>query len=167
MKELTIDLSESSLKAAQRWVKSYADSLDSKLDDACRELAEVGEQSAKANAPRDHGLLAASIRVQPASRKGYEVVADAVDGMGHPYAAFVEFGTGVVGSGTYPGELPGAYGYDSGQSPWAHEGDGWFYWSENMHDYVFTMGHAAQPFMLPAMADMRARIAQAARRLMP
>lgn len=166
MKELTISLSEDSLKAAQRWVSSYAASLDARLDDVCKELAEVGEKSAKAHAPADHGLLESSIHTVP-DKRGYRVVADAVDGHGHAYAAFVEFGTGVVGSGTYPGDLPAGYSYDSGRSPWAHEGDGWFYWSDNAHDYVFTEGHAAQPFMLPAMADMRARVAQAARRLMP
>lgn len=167
MKELHIDLSERSIRAAQRWIESYAASLDERLDGVCREVADEGASSAKEHAPVLHGGLEASVHVQKGAKRGYEVVADVTDGNGHSYAPFVEFGTGVAGSGTYPGKLPAGYSYDSGQSPWAHEGDGWWYWSEDAHEYVFTEGHAAQPFMLPAADDMRAAVPKVGKRLVP
>ena len=62
-----------------------------------------------------------------------------------PHAAFVEFGTGVRGMGTYPGPLPtegvpitGAWEYDYKHQNW--------------------IGHAAQPYLRPAVDIARERV---------
>ena len=62
-----------------------------------------------------------------------------------PYAAFVEYGTGLRGAGTYPYELPsegvpytGSWVYDYKRQNW--------------------QGHAAQPFMRPALDTARPEI---------
>jgi HK97 gp10 family phage protein len=62
-----------------------------------------------------------------------------------PHAAFVEFGTGIRGMGTYPGPLPtegvpftGAWVYDYKHQNW--------------------IGHAAQPYLRPAVDIARERV---------
>lgn len=55
-----------------------------------------------------------------------------------PHSEFVEFGTGVRGEGTYPGELPEGWVYD-------HKDQNW-------------QGHAAQPTMRPALDTARPEI---------
>ncbi len=64
-----------------------------------------------------------------------------------PHASFVEFGTGIIGSGTYPYPLPqegvpitGSWIYD-----YAHR---------NWH------GHAAQPYLRPALDMNQGSIVQ-------
>jgi hypothetical protein len=55
-----------------------------------------------------------------------------------PHSEFVEYGTGVRGEGTYPGETPEGWIYD-------HKSQGW-------------TGHAAQPTMRPALDTARPEI---------
>jgi hypothetical protein len=62
-----------------------------------------------------------------------------------PHASFVEFGTGIIGSGTYPFPLPqegvpytGSWIYDYKRQNW--------------------MGHVAQPYLRPALDQNRSGI---------
>ena len=92
--------------------------------------------------PVDTGALRDSIQF------GVEEEATAVVGFVEataPYAAFVEYGTGLRGAGTYPYELPsegvpytGSWVYDYKRQNW--------------------QGHAAQPFMRPALDTARPEI---------
>ena len=75
------------------------------------------------------------------------------------YAMFVEYGTGVVGDGTYPEKTD--YDYDVNQ----HGDKGWFYplqiGSPNSKDgtiYVHTRGMAARPFMYNTLRDLEEEV---------
>jgi len=100
-------------------------------------------EHAKQICPVNTGALQESIGVQEPvddfNRITGAVVASA------PYASFVEFGTGLRGAGTYPGDLPqegvpitGAWQYDYKRQNWK--------------------GQPAQPFMRPALDSARSDV---------
>lgn len=93
--------------------------------------------------PVASGELAGSLRTTEISNENQKltgrVVADA------PHAAFVEFGTGLVGAGTYPYDLPtegvpftGSWVYDYKRQNW--------------------QGMEAQPYLRPGLESAREKI---------
>lgn len=60
------------------------------------------------------------------------------------YAAYVEFGTGKVGQGTYPYEKDADMKLTYRQTPWTYTPDGG-------ETFVRTSGMAARPYMYPAL----------------
>lgn len=153
--ELKVELSASSLSAARERLEEYIASLPLKADEGARLIADAGEAQAKASAPVETGALRLSIQSERWGEGDYRVTARSVDGNGHSYAAFAEFGTGVVGaSAGYPGALPDGYGYGEGLTPKAHQGDGW--WFDHPDDgRTFTRGQAGKHYMADAAAAMR------------
>lgn len=59
------------------------------------------------------------------------------------YAAYVEFGTGVKGNGTYPYKIEG-FTLD-------YKPKGWAYFDEDKGEWIYTKGQKAQPYMYPAL----------------
>lgn len=68
------------------------------------------------------------------------------------YAAYVEFGTGIIGEGDHP---------DAGRAGWSydinHHGEsGWYYVARNRDGLVhWTQGEPAKPFMYNAFINVR------------
>lgn len=58
------------------------------------------------------------------------------------WAAYIEFGTGVVGSEN-PHPMPENWGYDLNQ----HGDNGWVYYNEKDGKYHWTKGMGSRPFM--------------------
>lgn len=58
------------------------------------------------------------------------------------YAAYVEFGTGVVGKGS-PHPNPQGYQYDVNQ----HGDEGWVYYDDDSGQFRWTKGFKSRPFM--------------------
>lgn len=103
------------------------------LDEIGKAICEFGVETAKAEAPKDTGALRDSIR---GSYKDGVVTITA----GTDHSLFVEFGTGIVGKGTYP-EDANVYEYDVHN----HGALGWTY---KLGDkYIHTIGHIADPYM--------------------
>lgn len=100
-------------------------------------------EEAQAMAPSESGELHDSIHTASVQLIGTSVsgtvVADA------PHAGFVEFGTGLAGEGTYPGDLPEAGVPFTGSWVYDYKGQNW-------------PGHAAQPYMRPALDSARGAI---------
>lgn len=92
---------------------------------------------AKALAPVDTGTLRAGIHMR------VEISVCEIEGRVYTninYAPFVEFGTGIKGTGTYPNKnVQLTYR----QTPWTYTPDG--------KSFYRTSGQVAQPFMYPAM----------------
>lgn len=109
---------------------------------AVREGAEAVVEEAQAIVPVDTGDLHASIHVASLELVGTSVSATVT--ADSPHAAFVEYGTGIRGEGTYMGDLPADWQYDYKNQNWP--------------------GHAAQPFMRPALDIGRAAILSAFRK---
>ena len=156
---LSMGLSSSSIGEAVRRLEAYRSSLPSKVDELLRKLCEAGVDAAVSVVPKDTGELASSIRYERRGDGDYLVVADS------EYAAFVEFGTGVVGSGTYPGDLPSGWAYDERRTPEAHDPDDparWYYYDRDGR-LRSTRGRQAAGYMLAASEDMRAKALRIAR----
>ena len=156
---LYISLSERSVDDAIAQLKGYLESLEAKTDALCARVAEECADAARANVPVDTGWLLSGISVEKRGDADYEVVSEG------EYAAFVEFGTGVVGQGTYPGELPAGYGYDERRTPEAHDPldpEAWYYY-DRYGERRRTKGHKAQPYMLDSAEYARASVMDAAR----
>ena len=61
------------------------------------------------------------------------------------YAAYVEFGTGIKGNGTYPYEVEGL--------TLTYKDKGWAYFDEDKGEWIYTKGQKAQPYMYPALKN--------------
>ena len=158
---LSAKLSTVGVRSLREEVARRRDALPSLCDELCRRLAEEGVATAVALAPVDTGALRAGIHLAVRGDRSYLVVADAA------HAAFVEFGTGVVGEGTYPGEVPEGWEYlrDPPRSPWAHDADDVSTWHYLGMDGAFhaTRGQEASCYMGGAAEELRQRVAAVAR----
>lgn len=156
---IPLELSARSVAEAVRAVDGYAGSLAPKCRTLCKRLAEAGVEAAVADVRKDTGELAAGIHVEEFGDSSYLVVSDG------DHAAFVEFGTGVVGRGTYPGELPAEWGYDERRTPSAHDEKDptrWYY-RDREGAVRSTRGQTANAYMAGASDQMRARALAIAR----
>ena len=61
------------------------------------------------------------------------------------YAAYVEFGTGVTGNGTYPYKVEGL--------TLTYRDKGWAYFDDDKGEWIYTKGQEAQPYMYPALKE--------------
>lgn len=159
MKRLKAKLSPSSIRSLKAQLESYKRSLPQKCDELCKRLAEIGVDTAVKTVPVETGYLSESIGFVRRGNSDYLVVAEA------GYAAFVEFGTGVVGSGTYKGELPKNWEYDARWSPWAHDEEDptiWYYLGDDGR-YHATRGQTASGFMAASAEAMRQEVVRIAK----
>lgn len=74
-----------------------------------------------------------------------------------PWAAFVELGTGVVGSNKPHPTVPWAYDINS------HGADGWVYYDETLQQFRWTKGMPSRPFMYNAALEIERRIPEIAK----
>lgn len=151
MARVIAELSQASVREAVRELEAYRDAIPDKVEELLRRLCEEGVAAAVAVVPVDTGELRSSIRLERRGGSDYLVVADS----GH--AAFVEFGTGVVGQGTYAGELPAGWGYDLRRTPEAHDPvdpTRWFYYDAE-GNLRSTRGRPAAGYMLAGSEEMR------------
>lgn len=157
-RQFDVELSSSSVKSIIRQLEAYVHSLDEKVEEVCKRLAEEGVNTAVSAVRVDTGALRDGIYMQRSGDCEYMVISYS------PYAWFVEFGTGVVGEGTYPGDLPEGWHYDERRSPWAHDPDdpaAWFYTTANGR--FSTRGQSANAYMLTASEEMRQKVLDIAR----
>lgn len=91
-------------------------------------------------APADSGNLAGSIHMQ-VKDTGKELQGRVYTNL--EYAAYVEFGTGVTGNGTYPYQIEGLN--------LKYKDKGWAYFDEDKGEWIYTKGQEAQPYMYPAL----------------
>lgn len=159
MKVIKVGLSAESVAKATEQVRRYAASLPARCDEFAARLAEAGVEAAVRNVKMDTGGLESGISAQRKGRGLFCVVSVG------DYAVFVEFGTGVVGEGTYEGELPDGWDYDSRQTPEAHDADDptrWYYYDEDGR-LRSTRGQKASSYMARAAEEMRQKVLPIAR----
>lgn len=153
------ELSVTAIDQAKRQLEQYRRQLDEKLELLVSELAEIGVQAAIAEVKVDTGALRSSIRAERHAGGNWLVIAES------PYVAYVEFGTGVVGEGTYPKELPIPWEYDQMRTPEAHDRidpTKWYYYDDEGYRYS-TRGQIAGAFMAKASDEMRNNVLKIAR----
>lgn len=139
-----VDLRE--LESRLRSMQGEVRAIDREL---AKRAAESGAEAARAAAPADTGALASSIRVEETA-DGYAVVAEA------PYAAFVEFGTGVTGARAgFPTPEDARAAGDAGYAHDAsgHGEAGWTYYKDG--SFHHTTGQRGRGFMAQGAEEAR------------
>lgn len=138
-----------SIKGVDRLTKRFKEIANIELKDAVNKATQLVHGQAKALAPADTGLLRESIHLQ------VKDTGKAVEGRVYTnveYAAYVEFGTGVKGNGTYPYRVKGL--------SLEYKNKGWAYYDEDNGEWIYTKGQKAQPYMYPALKQSEKAIKQ-------
>lgn len=161
--------SQSSIQNAIKALQSYQDSLTYKCQLLADKLAEKGVEIARVqiadlDAIFTSELLQSVHSEYRGSIKGGGVWAVVVDSK---HAAFVEFGTGVIGKANpYKGTLPEGvdWQYASGKTirQLADGRYGWFYKGKDGNWY-FTEGMPSRPFMYNTANELRSIIVSTAK----
>lgn len=169
-KILKADLSVSSIRKLQQDLEKYRDSIEYKTRLLAEKLAERGVEIARVHAASLDaiftGELIGSIHSEyKGSQKGGAVFAVVADS---DHAAFVEFGTGIVGQESpYPYELPEGvtWQYASGKTirQLADGRYGWFYPKDGQ--WYFTEGMSARPFMYETSLELQKIVVETAKEI--
>lgn len=156
---IPLELSVDSVAAAEKQVEAYGKSLEEKCDELARRLVELGVEVAKITVRKDTGDLESAIGFEKVGEGEYLVIVE------NDHAIFVEFGTGVVGQGTYPGKLIDGYGYDERRTPAAHDPidpTKWYY-RDREGRIRSTRGQTANAYMATSAEQMRQAVLKTAR----
>lgn len=161
-------LSVSSIRQLQKDLEKYRDSLEYKASLLAEKLAERGVEIARVQVSSLDavftGELLSSIHSEyKGSQKGGAIFAVVADS---DHAAFVEFGTGIIGQESpYPYELPEgvSWQYASGKTirQLADGRYGWFYPKDGQ--WYFTEGMPSRPFMYQTSMELMREVVKAAK----
>ncbi len=138
-----------SIKGVDRLTQRFNKIANMELKSAVNKATQLVHGQAKALAPADTGLLRESIHMQ------VKDTGKAVEGRVYTnteYAAYVEFGTGIKGNGTYPYKVEGL--------SLEYKDKGWAYYDEDKGEWIYTKGQKAQPYMYPALKQNEKAIKQ-------
>ena len=115
-KRVKISLNDStSIGKSMDLLNKTVDEIKQAMYDEVERLCQIGEDEAKAKVHVDTGELQASIKHKV--KKGKKKITGVVSA-GTDHAMFQEFGTGLVGKGTYPGDVQGwVYDYANQDYP--------------------------------------------------
>lgn len=140
-----------SFAAAAAELDGIADRLGDAVSDGCARLAEIAADTAMEHVKVDTGNLKSSISWRR-TEDGAEVSCSA------PYAAFVEFGTGIVGAGSPLSGTAQAAMSRAGYVPdgMGHGDEGWTY--EKDGEFRHTYGQAGAGFMSAGADEARSRM---------
>lgn len=153
---LKVELSDSSIDAAINRMDEYRKRLDRRASSLPVSLAQEGCDMAQTlvHAVSDPiGNVDVNVSVESAGEGRAQVVASGSQ------AAFLEFGVGVVGQGTYDGDLPSGWGYNEHRTPDAYRSsdpDKWTYFDGSKGKFRMTKGMAAVGYMSAAANAIRA-----------
>lgn len=137
------------IKGVDRLTQRFNNIAKMELRGAVNKATQLVHGQAKALAPADTGLLRESIHMQ------VKDTGNAVEGRVYTnveYAAYVEFGTGIKGNGTYPYQIEGL--------SLEYKDKGWVYYDEDKEKKIYTTGQKAQPYMYPALKENEKTIKQ-------
>lgn len=156
MKKITIQLSEESVKAAIKELRQYKKELSQKATLLVQRLVDAGVEIAKQEVLTlgafDSGELASSLDGMMYTDGAHGII---FTNCGH--AAFVEFGTGVVGSGSPHPIMPWAYDVNQ------HGEKGWVYYDEKQGRFRWTKGMPSRPYMYLTARQLEEKVVDIAR----
>ena len=128
------------IRGVDRLTQRFNSIANMELKTAVNKATKMVHGQAKDLAPVDKGGLAGSIRMQ-VKDTGKEIQGRVYTNC--EYSAYVEFGTGVKGDGTYPYKIKGLN--------LKYTNKGWAYYDEDKGEWIYTKGQKAQPYMYPAL----------------
>lgn len=135
------------LDGADKFLKKLDEISNTNLKATMQSACYAVEASAKGLVPADTGALKASI-TNRVYLKNNNVVGKIYSI--YEYANYVEFGTGVKGSGTYPYKIEGLN--------LSYKNESWVYFNEKLQTFLRTNGYVARPFMYPALKNNEIKI---------
>lgn len=156
MKRIVITLDEKSINSALQELKAYKKELSRKAALLVRRLVDEGVNIAKQEVISlgafDSGELANSIDgLMYADGKRGIIFTNCA------HAAFVEFGTGVVGAAAQHPTLPWQYDVNN------HGEAGWIYWDDVQGRLRWTKGMPSRPFMYNTAKELEQKAITIAR----
>jgi HK97 gp10 family phage protein len=128
------------VKGIDKLTRRFNKLANMELKSEMNKAVELVHGQAENLAPVDTGNLAGSIKMS------VKTLPKELQGRVYTnleYAAYVEFGTGVKGNGTYPYKVEGLN--------LTYRDKGWAYVDEDTGEWVYTKGQEAQPYMYPAL----------------
>lgn len=156
MRKITIQLSEESIKAAIKELNAYKRELSQKARILVQRLVEAGveiaRQEVKVLGAFDSGELHDSLDGLMYTDGAHGII---FTNCGH--AAFVEFGTGIVGEGSPHPTMPWQYDVN------AHGEAGWVYYDEKQGRFRWTKGMPSRPYMYLTARRLEERVEAIAR----
>ena len=131
-----------SIKGVDRLTQRFNNIANIELRSAVNKATELVHGQAKnfATSFSDTGNLRESIHMQVKST-GKELQGRVYTNC--EYGAYVEFGTGITGNGTYPYQVKGLN--------LKYKDKGWAYYDEDKGEWIYTKGQKAQPYMYPSL----------------
>jgi len=160
LKNISFDLDARSIDRAIREIQIFREQLQETIDQLIEALTEEGVKVAKMQIAAldavDTGELEQGIQgyYSPNLHAGWVYT-------NTWHAMFVEFGTGIVGQGTYPTTTATGWQYDIHN----HGYEGWVYKKEDDGSYHWTAGYVARPFMLNTLEWLKEAAPDMASRL--
>ena len=140
-KVISFGLNPNDIDRAIKEVEQYKQEFQEKCNRLIQALTDYGVEVAKVQVTQlgawYTGELMSSIEGYFSPTYGVGIIK-----AGAYYAAYVEFGTGVVGSSS-PHPNPQGWKYDVN----AHGDDGWIYYDDYSGDFRWTKGFKSRPFM--------------------
>ena len=141
VRKISFGLSVKEINRAIREVEKYKAELNAKVSMLIEALTDYGVEIAKVQVRQLRawytGELESSISGYFSPSTGVGIIK-----AGAPYAVYVEFGTGIVGSGS-PHPAPAGWQYDVN----AHGESGWWYYNDRDGKMHWTKGMPSRPFM--------------------
>ena len=141
MPKYTIKLNPKDIGRVIKDIEKYKRELTEKVNLLIGELTDHGVEIAKVQVRQLRawytGELESSISGYFSPSTGVGIIK-----AGAPYAVYVEFGTGIVGSGS-PHPAPAGWQYDVN----AHGESGWWYYNDRDGKMHWTKGMPSRPFM--------------------
>ncbi len=137
------------IKNTDRLIKKLDKLGNLNVEETMKKAVSLVEAQAKLLAPSETGALKNSIHmsVEKNNKSTKGRVYTSLE-----YAPYVEFGTGIKGSGSYPYKVKGL-NLSYRNTPWVYTPDGG-------ETFYVTRGQKAQPFMYPALKNNERRIKQ-------
>ena len=152
---ISFSLSEKSINEAIKALDNYKKEFNRKCNELIKQLTDYGYEFAKFEVLRlgafDTGELADSIHgyFDPDSHVGF-IRAECW------YAIYVEYGTGVVGAGSYGDPSHPAAGEHGWYYDVNHHGEnGWVYFNEREGKVMRTKGQPSHPFMYNTFRELQ------------
>ena len=136
--KITVDF-----KNSDKLKKKLKELSDVDTEQVIKKATEFCHGQARSLCPVDTGALRESIHMQ-FTPKGKGSTGKVYTNM--EYAAYVEFGTGIQGNGSYPHA-------DKLSQELTYRDTPWWYTKDEGETFIHTKGQVAQPYMYPALAD--------------
>lgn len=149
---ISFELSSAGISKAIREVEKFKKDLIKACNELIRQLMQLGideAQTVLAFTTDGTGFLSDSIQMQSGWDEKNRVGRVRTD---TPYAAFVEFGTGIIGAESEQSGFPHNGYVPDGRG---HGMEGWWYYNMRDHRWHHTWGEPAKPFMYTAFTRIR------------